>query len=43
MDVDKLINQYGATSLLPDLGPMLVQNGDNAQAYDYAKCDVFYP
>ena len=41
--VDKLINQYGATTLLPDLGPMLVQNCDNAQAHDNAKCDVFYP
>jgi hypothetical protein len=43
MGVDKLINQYGATTLLPDLGPMLVQNCDNAQTHNYAKCDVFYP
>ena len=43
MGVDKLINQYGATTLLPDLGPMLVQNCDNAQTQNYAKCDVFYP
>jgi hypothetical protein len=43
MSVDKLIDQYGAATLLPDLATMLVQDCDNAQAHDYAKCDVFYP
>jgi hypothetical protein len=43
MSVAKLIDQYGATTLLPDLGPMLVADCENAQAHDYAKCDVFYP
>jgi hypothetical protein len=41
--VDKLIDQYGGAMLLPDLGTMLVADCDNAQAHDYAKCDVFYP
>lgn len=42
MSVAKLIDQYGAATLLPDLGTMLVQDCDNAQAHDYARCDVFY-
>jgi hypothetical protein len=41
--LDKLIDQYGATTLLPDLGTMLAADCANAQAHDYAKCDVFYP
>jgi len=43
MSVTKLIDQYGPTTLLPDLGPILVADCENAQAHDYAKCDVFYP
>jgi hypothetical protein len=43
MNVAKLIDQYGAGMPLPDLGTMLVADYDNAQAHDYARCDVFYP
>jgi hypothetical protein len=43
MSATKLIDQYGVTTLLPDLGTMLVADCGNAQAHDYAKCDVFYP
>jgi len=43
MSVAKLIDQYGPTTLLPDLGPILVADCEIAQAHDYAKCDVFYP
>ena len=43
MSVAKLIDQYGGTVLLPDLATMLVADCENAQAHDYAKCDVFYP
>jgi hypothetical protein len=29
--------------LLPDLGATLGADCDNAQAYGYVKCDIFYP